>query len=334
MSLIPWKISVMRGTIRLRSGQLLGARTVHGKDGARVLVARSLDLGKTWSEPTVVVGDSDNTTDLGDGAFLDSKRYGLLYVCRHNHSAKKSYAIEVYQSLDQGKSWKWHSVAFAARQGLWAPFLFETPGGRLLCVYDDEETPALAGFPGHQWLMGRFWDVARETWGMPVVLSRAEGEKLSRDGMGTVVAVGKRLVCTLESVATEAPHPGVIRVVTSEDEGTTWQPRRLLFQAPKRPHMALAPFLARRTDGTLVCIFGTDESQEIPDKPGTPPPGLHLDIKLSTSRDGGTTWSAPETLFAGGHRNYLPGLVALPKNKLFALWINFTEDALQGLIVS
>ena len=329
----PWKIPVMRGAIRQRSGALLGARTEHGKDGATVLASQSADSGKTWGEPVSIVRDPDRTTDLGDGAFLDSKRHGLLYVCRHNHHAQKSYAIEVYQSIDSGKSWQQKSTVIANSQGLWAPFLFETPGGRLLCVYDDEETPFLRGFVGHQWLMGRFWDAKTKTWGEPVVVSRAEDKKLSRDGMGTVVSVGKRLICALESVDTEPPHPGVIRIVTSDDDGQTWAPRRLLFQAPQRPHMALSPFLAKRTDGTLICIFGTDEAQATPDKPGTPAPKLHLDIKLCFSHDGGASWSAPETLFVGGHRNYLPGLIALPKNKLYAHWLNFAEDALQGTIL-
>jgi hypothetical protein len=323
----------MRGAIRQRSGALLGARTEHGKDGATVLASQSADSGKTWGEPVSIVRDPDRTTDLGDGAFLDSKRHGLLYVCRHNHHAQKSYAIEVYQSIDSGKSWQQHSRVIANSQGLWAPFLFDTPGGRLLCVYDDENTPFLRGFVGHQWLMGRFWDAKTKTWGEPVVVSRAEDKKLSRDGMGTVVSVGKRLICALESVDTEPPHPGVIRIVTSDDDGQTWAPRRLLFQAPQRPHMALSPFLAKRTDGTLICIFGTDEAQTTPDKSGTPAPKLHLDIKLSLSHDGGASWSAPETLFVGGHRNYLPGLIALPKNKLYAHWLNFAEDALQGTIL-
>lgn len=336
----PTKIPVTRGAIRRRSGALLGARTEHGKDGAVVLAAQSQDTGKTWSAPVLVVRDPDRTTDLGDGAFLESARHGLLYVCRHNHHEKKSYAIEVYQSTDSGKSWKAHSSVTShtvtepggPSRGLWAPFLFETPGGRLLCIYDDENTPFLRGFVGHQWLMGRFWDTKNKTWGEPVVVCRAEGRELSRDGMGTIVSVGKRLVCALESVATELPHPGVIRVVTSDDDGQTWAPRRLLFQAPQRPHMALSPFLAKRTDGTLACIFGTDEAQETPDKPGTPAPKLHLDIKLSLSHDGGASWSKPELLFSGGHRNYLPGLIALPKNQLFACWLNFAQDALLGVV--
>lgn len=321
-----YSLPVMRGTIRLRSGRLLGARTEH-KDNASVLVSESTDSGKTWKTLGSVVTDPDPTTDLGDGAFWESERHGLLYVCRHNHHAKKAYAIEVYQSTDGGKHWKAHSVACATDHGLWAPVLFETPAGELLCVYDDEDTPARKGFPGHQWLSGRFWDGT--SWSAPVTLSRASDPKqLSRDGMGTVVAVGKRLLCALESVDTAVPHPNCIRWVESTDGGHTWLPRRVLYQPAKPLYMALSPCLARLTDGTLVCVFCTDEDRERPDRSGTPPPKLNMDLKAVVSRDGGATWSAPRLFYAGTHRNYLPGLVPLPKAKALLVWIDFDRSLL------
>ncbi len=322
-----WQVPVTRGATWLRDGRLLGARTEHQNKTASVLTSESRDSGRTWKSLGILT--QADVPDLGDGMFLDAKRHGLLYVCRKNRPPTE-FAIEVFQSRDGARTWTPHSTPKSATRGLWAPFLYETPRGRLLCVYDDEETPAQNGFPGHQWLMGRIWDEKNKTWGDPVIISRAEGNKLSRDGMGTVISVGKKLICALESVSTEPPHPGVIRVVTSNDDGATWSQRKMLYQCEKFPHMALSPFLIR--SGKLIyCIFGTDEAQEIPDKPGTPAPKLHLDIKLSVSRDTGNTWSAPETLYSGSHRNYLPGLIALPKNKILALWINFDQNELQGM---
>jgi hypothetical protein len=332
-----WQIPVTRGAIRLRKGRFIGARTEHSEGVARVLVSQSRDEGRTWAAPTILTEAA--VPDLGDGAFLESKRHGLLYACRKNRPPAE-FAIEVFQSRDGGKTWAAHSTVTGhtiekpggPSRGLWAPFLFETPNGRLLCIYDDENEPLLKGYPGHQWLLGRFWDPKKRVWDAPVVVSRAEGRTLSRDGMGTIAAVGKRLVCALESVAAQPPHPGLIRYVTSDDDGTTWSERKTLYQPPKHPHMALAPFLVRGSSSgrTLYCIFGTDEAQEAPDRPGTPPHGLHLDIKLSISNDGGATWGAPVTVYAGGHRNYLPGLIALPKNRVLALWIDFAANALKA----
>jgi hypothetical protein len=320
----PWQVPVTRGAVCLRDGRVLGARTEHKNKASSVLASESLDSGKTW-KPLGTVVQAD-VPDLGDGMFLDSKRHGLLYVYRKNRPPD-SFAIETVQSRDGGKTWTPHSVVNAAPRGLWAPFLFETPGGQLLCVYDDENTPLLNQFPGHQWLMGRFWDEKQNIWGQPVTISRAEGSKLSRDGMGSVVSLGKKLICALESVATEPPHPGVIRCVISGDDGATWSQRKTLYQCENFPHMALSSFLIR-SGKLLYCIFGTDEAQKTPDKPGTPAQKLHLDIKISVSSNLGQTWSAPKTLYESAHRNYLPGLVALPKDKILALWIDFAKDAL------
>lgn len=334
----PWQVPVTRGAIRLRNGRLLGARTEHSRGTARVLVSESRDNGRTWATHGTLT--EATVPDLGDGGFLDSKRHGLLYVCRKNR-APSSFAIDVHQSRDGGKTWIPHSNVTGhtfekpegPSRGLWAPHLFETPKGRLFCIYDDENTAFVKGYPGHQWLVGRFWDPKQKTWGEPVVVCRAEDRVLSRDGMGTIAAVGKRLVCAVESVAAEPPHPGVIRYVTSDDDGNTWSPRKLLYQAPEKPHMALSPYLIRVTGKTLYCIFGTDEAQETPDRPGTPPPRLHLDIKLSISKDSGNTWATPTTLYSGGHRNYLPGLVNLPKNQALAIWIDFASNALKAQVV-
>jgi len=320
-------VPVMRGAIRLNNGRLLGARTTH-EGNSTVLASESKDSGKTWKLLGPIVVDPSPSVDLGDGAFLESKRHGLLYVCRHNDPVAKAYAIEIYQSRDGGQHWSRHSTPCATNRGLWAPALVETLLGELLCVYDDEDTPARAGFPGHQWLMGRFWEGS--AWGAPVTLSRAaEPTQLSRDGMGTVVTVGKRLLCALESVDTTAPHPNCLRLVGSTDGGHTWTPRQLLYQPQKPRYMALAPCLVRLSDKTLVCTFCTDEDRNTPDRSGTPPPQLNMDIKAIVSHDGGTTWSAPCLLAAGGHRNYLPGLVPLSSTKALLVWIDF-DRGLQG----
>src|SRR5262249_52889688 len=151
---------------------------------------------------------------------------------RAAHEKAPDYAIRVAVSEDAGRTWKAHSTvtahAFATNEppskGLWAPSLFEAPDGRLQCYYDDEKTPLDAGFRGHQWLLMRTWNPASRIWENPVVVSRAHDPKdLSRDGMGTVVALSRnRLLCALESVQTTPPHAGVIRYVTSDDGGSTW----------------------------------------------------------------------------------------------------------------
>ena len=335
-----WQVSVTRGAIRRRDGRLIGARTERSGGAASVLASESRDDGKTWT-PLSTITRAD-VPDLGDGGFLDSKRHGLLYALRKNRPPKE-FAIKVFQSKDNGKSWSAHSIVTShaltetggPSRGLWAPTLAETPCGRLLCIYDDENFPLLQGFRGHQWLMGRFWEPKSKTWSEPIVVSRAHDPKqLSRDGMASVATVGKRLVVALESVSVNPPHENLARFVASDDDGQTWSwqaAERATLYAPPRPNfMALAPFLIAHTDKTLACIFCTDEDREVPDRSGTPAPRLNMDIKQVISKDGGKTWSAPQTIYAGAHRNYLPGLVSLPKGKSLALWLDFAQNKLLG----
>ena len=47
---------------------------------------------------------------------------------------------------------------------------------------------------------------------------------------------------------------------------------------------SLAPYLTRLADGKLICIFCTDEDQDQPTRPGSPPGAARWDVKLITSQ--------------------------------------------------
>jgi hypothetical protein len=145
--------------------------------------------------------------------------------------------------------------------------------------------------------------------------------------MGTAVALSRRrLGCALESVQTFRPHANLVRFVTSDDGGRTWswtrEERRVLYQPAKPDFMALAPYLTRLADGALACVFCTDEDRDQPDRSGTPPGRLNMDVKLVTSADGGRTWGAPETVYADTHRAYLPGLVEVKAGRVLASFVD------------
>jgi hypothetical protein len=87
----------------------------------------------------------------------------------------------------------------------------------------------------------------------------------------------------------------------------------------------MAPWLARLTDGTLVCVFATDEDRETPHRPGTPPAKLNTDMKCILSTDDGQTWSKPAaTVDNNSHQDYTPGVVELRhsggKNTVLCAW--------------
>lgn len=271
--------------------------------------------------------------DIGVGNLLLRRNGELLYVYRHNHyraeyTDKPYYSVKTAMSIDKGQSWTKHSTVVEVQptgdgpsRGLWAPFLFETRAGVLQCYYDDEYTPWREGFSGHQWVRMHTWNPKAKRWENPITVSRAHSPAhLSRDGMPSVVELsGGRLLCVLESVQTFLPHAGVIRCVESPDGGRTWsrvrEERRVVYQPRNTNFMALAPWVAKLWDDTLLCVFITDEDRGSPDRPGTPPSLLNMDVKCFWSTDGGRTWSRPaQTIYNDTHKCYMPGVGVLKRN--------------------
>ena len=316
-----------KGFLVMPDGDVFAARTEARADGVFVLLSRSRDGGRTWERVATIVSDPDPGTDLGDGNLCRTRRGELFYVYRHHHHSGKKpyYSVKVARSADGGKTWKPHSTVFEVRsegegpsRGLWAPFLFETRRGALQCYYDDEYTPWRDGFSGHQWVRMHTWNPRTQRWENPVTVSRAHDPRhLSRDGMPSVVELADgRLLCVLESVQTFPPHAGVIRCVESRDGGRTWswmrEERRVVYQPNDTTFMALAPWVVKLWENVLLCVFITDEDRPAPDKPGTPPPRLNMDVKCVWSNDGGKTWNRPaQSVYAETHKCYMPGVGVL-----------------------
>jgi len=327
-----------RGGLQLPDGTILGVRHVT-RDGERLFVAtRSHDAGRTWAEHGTIARDTTDT-DLGDGHLLLLPDGRLWCSLRRNRIAR-TYAIEIAESLDSGATWRKHSVVatsidvrprsrMAHSIGLWASFLFQRSDGAIQCYYDDERTPFEQGRDGHQWVTMKTWDAEQGAWVWPIIVSRASGNELSRDGMPSVVELhGGRLLATVESVQTRGPHANLIRSVVSDDGGATWSwaERQTVYQ-PRDDFMALAPWTIRTHSGLLICVFCTDEDREQPDVSGTPPRQLNMDVKYVVSRDHGKTWSPPKTVYDEQHRNYLPGIIELAgEGGLLLQWRNFAAD--------
>ncbi len=316
-----------KGALVLRDGRVLVARS----EGARIVLSQSGDEGKTWRDVSTVATGEEGT-DMGDGNLVQTKD-ALLYVYRFNR--KPSYSIRVAQSRDGGRTWTDHSTVEAVEEkgpgpsrGLWAPFLFVTRKGRLQCYYDDEHTPFVRGFPGHQWVTMREWDGKR--WGEGTTVARAHDPALlSRDGMATVVETAPdKLLCAFESVQTERPLAGVARLVTSEDGGQHWswekRERAVLYEPKDRRFLVFCPWLAQ-VGKSIVCVFATSEDMPEPGVSGTPAHQLRLDVKSVVSDDGGKTWGAKATVYKGTDRNYLSGVVALPKGRLLCTFLDFDK---------
>lgn len=333
-----------KGPLALPTGEILIAATAI-ENGKRLLVCYATsDEGKTWRRNATIAEDADPMTDMGDGNMVRTRDGRLLVVFRRNHTRrpKPDYAVEVAESVDQGRSWRRHSVVqtsqsggFRPSRGLWAPFLLVTSEGGLQCYYDDENTPWLRGFPGHQWVMMERYVGGQ--WIRPTVVSRAHDRRhLSRDGMAVAVETTRgRLFVALESVQVQPPHAGMLRYVTSEDGGRTWswssRERGVLYEPKDTRFHAFAPWLMPTPSG-LLCVFATNEDRPQPGVSGTPAHRLNLDIKSITSPDAGRTWPrTAQTVYTGTHRNYLPSMIRLPSGRIMATIIDFDRGGLTSL---
>lgn len=330
-----------RGGVQLPDGTVLGVRHVTREGQRLFVVTKSNDAGRTWAEHATVARDTGDT-DLGDGHMLRLGD-GKLWCSFRRNKAPRTYAIEVAESTDDGATWQNHSVVDTSHvqpddarpngawrrrhsRGLWASFLLQRSDGTIQCYYDDERTPFEHGSAGHQWVTMKTWDAQRRSWVDPVVVSRAPRDELSRDGMASVVELpGGRLLATIESVQVKPPHANLIRSVTSDDGGSSWNwADRGVVYAPKGDFMALAPWTIRTRGGLLICVFCTDDDRDAPDVSGTPPRRLNMDVKYVVSRDDGKTWSAPRVVYDDAHRNYLPGIIELAEDGvLLAQWVNY-----------
>ena len=328
-----------KGFVQLATGEILATRTHSRSNETSVVCSRSEDGGRTWRDLSTIVR-VPGAQDLGDGHLIQLRSGEVLYSHRQNSArvatnAAQTYSIRIAVSRDGGRNWQPHSVVAASEaragetRGLWSSFLLVRRDGSLLCFYDDEATPDREGLHRHQWLMARTWHPQRRAWEQPVVVSRAPGRLLSRDGMASVVELKSgRLLAALESVQTNKPHANLVRFVTSDDGGVTWSwqtnGRGVLFEPEDRRHMAVSPWLAQLPDGTLVCVFATDEDRAEPDPPGTPPVRFNMDIKCVRSRDGGQTWSRPaQPVFAISHRSYAPGVGVLRDGSILVTFADF-----------
>ena len=326
-----------RGGLQLPDGRILGVRHVTRGAERLFVCTRSDDAGRTWADHGTIARDTVET-DLGDGHLLRFPD-GRLWCSLRRNRVPRTYAIEISESTDDGASWRKHSVVAtsivepdAARpprhtRGLWASFLFRRADGATQCYFDDERTPLEHGLDGHQWVTMRTWDERHRAWVRPVVVSRAPGNALSRDGMPSVVELpGGRLLATVESVGARRPHPNLVRSVSSDDGGSTWSwPDRGIVYRPRGNFMALAPWTIRTRGGPLICVFCTDEDRDTPDVSGTPPRRLNMDVKYVVSRDEGATWSATaHAVYDEHHRNYLPGIIELAADGgVLVQWANY-----------
>ncbi len=326
-----------KGAVQLASGEILATRTRWRGDESEVVCSRSGNGGTNWETLPVIV-PARGARDLGDGDLLALPDGSIWYSYRDNSlredpAGDRHYTIRIAVSHDAGQTWSPHSLVAESKRnvtdepkalrGLWSSFLLRKHDGTIQCYFDDEDTPHREGFSRHQWITMKTWDEAAKSWVNPVTVARAhDPAHLSRDGMpGVAELPSGKLLCVFESVLTPKPHANCLRMVTSDDGGKTWgwreRERDIVFQTEHPEHLAVSPAIARMESGALICVFATDDNFPTLTKPGTPAWSLNTDVKCIVSLDEGTSWTSPaQTIFAGTHHTYAPGVLVLADGRL------------------
>lgn len=292
--------------------ELLSVQMKHSRAGVELIAYASQDGGMTWAAKGLVASDPDPNTDLGDTSLLLVNDGSVLCSYRHNHihglpTSEKYFSIRVAISTDRGDTWRLHSVVAQHRGydfGLWSNWLIQLSNGDIQCYYDDEMTPFLDGTGAwHQ-----FWvlkTLSGTSWENLVIASKAHTPgDLSRDGCGMVVEVRPgRLVSVLESVHTEMPRYGCVRMVSSDDYGSTWswreREREIIYGEPW--YQSFAPCFLGIGGDRYLCVVMSDEhlgrDARAPLKPST------LQCKnlyiLGTSNGTDIDWEYPGRFMSG-----------------------------------
>ena len=256
---------------------------------------------------------------------------GTLMSCWRVGSAKDSAdgTIYVAHSFDQGKSW---SQPFAPYSTMWngtpgdlhACKFTDLGGGHLLAclMWFDRSDPSLPMFNPQtegilpvKVLFSRSADNGH-TWGPLWALDDSPyGATLAMTGP-VVVLPDNRWLCQFEVNKTyhdPLPWQHQAAIKFSADEGRSWSPPTIVACDPNArirywdQRQALAP------DGRCWAAFWTFDSASSSD----------LNITLSSSRDGGRTWSSPRDTGVPGQ---VPYPIILSDDRMLLLSVDRYQD--------
>lgn len=304
----------IRSVVRRADGRFLGPSSV-----GPALVAWVSDDGARWRQLAEVVRKPG--VGFGDPVFLAVPGTDTVFCAAREHQEGR-FRVTTYRSDDGGARWAFDSVVDAAPERfVGAPFLFLRQNGDLQCYYDSEPLAAAHGRPGFQWIAMRGRSGLTGPWdhyGLVTVSREEDTSLLTRDGMPTVVSLGDdHLMCVTEGVETRGRGgANVVRAIESRDGGKTWDyaNRRILYESRPdaesgRQFNAYAPWAIRLSDGTVWVAFCTDEDFDAPpDFSHEIVPKRRSHIKVIRADAPYRRWTAPETVWDGGPRSYVPGL--------------------------
>lgn len=230
---------------------------------SRLELLRSINGGRDWSALTEL---REPGRQFDNGHLLRLPE-GTLLLTGRSLIEGESYHLPVYVSRDGGRAWRRLSLIAAiegetARQkrGLWEPFLFRLPDGRVSVIYSDE------GHDGYsQVLSQKTSPDGGVSWGEVRRIVEESGGGRLRPGMGVVSRLPDGQFLLVYEVV--GLGRGRVHAKTSA-EGEQWPPG---LGSPIAGHEA-APYVVTLSDGRLLLTSCQNT--------------------LSLSRDAGRSWEA------------------------------------------
>lgn len=184
---------------------------------------------------------------LVDNGHLLLRSDGTFLLAARSLVAGESYQLPVYASTNEGRTWeRWSSIdavegpVAQQKRGLWEPFLFPLPDGRLSAIYSSEKYEGYS-----QVLSQKSSPDGGRTWGPERRIVESPGGGHLRPGMGVVTRMhGGRFLLVYEVVGMGR---GRVHLKVSED-GEQWP---LGLGTPIQHHEA-APWVVTLQDGRLL----------------------------------------------------------------------------------
>ena len=280
-------------------------------DGA-VVTTRSLDDGRTWSEPRPVAALPGWDCSGGNRMVQTPEGDLVMFVMRARRAGRPESHVHPIRSTDGGLTWGPMGPEMALFGGSTEPHamrraLITSDGDWVLPVYGADEPG------GDTYAAVAFSSDTGQTWGDKVALARSPEvtfyeADLMRMSDSRLMAV----------IRTQNP-PFDSYLSYSADEGRTWtEPRRLPFQGQ-------TPFLFELRSGAIACFY----RDRNPERPG---------VSVSVTTDGGGEWVYAAQIYQGTDWNCgYPSVVRLRDGRLFCVYYSCYEgfgSEVHGVYVS
>ncbi len=218
--------------LHLHGARWLCVDNLYPRTGSLLQIQISTDNARTWI-PLATIAEPGRNLDNGSLVLMPDNTLRLtgrsvVSAINDRGEAVRSYHLPVYQSRNGGKTWVFLSQVDTSEPllqgpgqpsvGLWEPFLFLLPSGKVACAYASEkhtqERPAFS-----QTVAERVSPDGGKTWGREITLAAQPGGGGQRPGMPVIARmVNGRYIAVYEIIGI---GEGDVHYKTSPD-GKTW----------------------------------------------------------------------------------------------------------------